>query len=148
MEKKTGKKLLIGSVIGYFVCGASALLLPWAIGSDNQLTIAGFITGILFWAGFIVGTVLFLASWLKTRQEQAYKKSKNNGRPGCISFFKSVPAAVADVVFAAALILTIAGNFVTAFPYMVNVIVIFLLIFTLSLHCILNGRVYRYLFQS
>lgn len=149
MEKiKTGRRLLIGSCIGYFICAASTLLLPWAVGSDSRLSVFGFATGILFWIGLLAGTVLFIVSWLKVRSEAGYKKKSEQRRLGCISFFRSKVAAVADIICILMIIATIVGNFVTAFPYLVNVIIMFLLIFTLCLHCIFNGKVYRYLYEK
>ena len=144
-RKRSGKRLMILSILGFFVCALSALLLPLSVAAGRQLSVIGLLVGILFWVGLLGGIVLFFMSWLKVKSDRGYLTLKTESRWGLISFFRSGPAATADVLCIVMIIATVVGNLLPVFPYVLNAVIIFILIFTFCLHCILNGRVFRYL---
>lgn len=147
-EKRTAGKLLAVSIGGYFLCGASVLLLPLAFSEGNEMNAAGYALGILFWLGLAAGSIFFIQAWLKVKDSNEYMTTKGKTRPGCMSFFRTKAAAAADCICIAALAVTIAGNYTTAVPYMVTLAAMFLLIFSFCLRLILNGRVWGYVHGS
>lgn len=106
------------------------------------------ITGIVFWGTLIAGCVLiYLAN--KKRIQVIYKlniRSKYaSSRIGLFKFFSNIPAIIADSALVSslifALIVALSKLKETYTPY----IVLFLLLFSLSSHCLFNGKVYRFI---
>lgn len=106
------------------------------------------ITGIVFWGTLIAGCVLiYLAN--KKRIQAVYKlniRSKyTSSRIGLFKFFSNIPAIIADSVLVSSLILALIVALSklkeTYMPYFI----LFLLLFSLSSHCLFNGKIYRFI---
>ncbi len=106
------------------------------------------ITGIVFWGTLIAGCVLiYLAN--KKRIQAVYKLNIRfkyaSPKIGLFKFFSNIPAIIADSALASSLILALIVALSklkeTYMPYFI----LFLLLFSLSSHCLFNGKVYRFI---
>lgn len=142
-SESQGRKLLIISVIGYFCCAASVLLLPLSVSEGGEMNTAGYALALTFWIGLAVGILFFVLAWSRVKKSDDYQKLKKALKPGWAGFFSGKAATAADILFLIALAVTIAGNSAAGVPYMVTLAGMFLLIFTFCMHFILNGRVWK-----
>ena len=141
--KKVAKRLFILSAAAYFISAASVWLLPVTDSVEN--TGAGsYISGILFWAGLLLGILFWALAYIKCRQSETYRKIRDKSHPGFVSFFSNKLAIAADVLLALSLIITVASVFIRM-NYILSLCSLFVLLFTFHLHYLLNGRVYKYI---
>lgn len=102
----------------------------------------------VFWGGLILGQVFFWRAneGRKSIQQRAFKSRRlKNASIGLVTFGTSKEAKICDITFVISLFASIAFNF---FKVRLNWLVIFslaVLILSFNLHCILNGKTYRYI---
>lgn len=116
-------------------------------GTMIQKTLA-YIIAFLFWISIIFEIVLVRLSDKERRKsgKRFYIRRKINQSPiGMFSFFKNKEAIVVDIIFIISIvsIVIIICMHAKASWIIISVVSIFILSF--NLHCILNGRNYRYL---
>lgn len=132
-------------------CGL-LLLIPYSNieGTKTQQRMA-YIIAFLFWTGIIAEMVFVRLSsnQRKMLEKKSRKgKSKNKSTLGVFSFVKNREAVVADIVlFLSVIILGIViwTNVKTEWIIIGDVSI---LVLSFNLHCILNGRNYRYLKEN
>lgn len=145
-RKKTGKVFFNISMLGCILAAASVLLLPLDTeGGSGILSIA---TGIMFWLGAVIAVSGFTASWATIYKDEQYKSLKQKHKPGAVCFFKNRYAGLADVIFIFTLALVIAGAVLFELSDLMAIIIMFLLLLTFGLHFLLNGRVFKFLFEQ
>lgn len=147
MVQSKSMKLIVVSMVCYFISSASVFLLPWSSDEKADLTTVGYMVGVLFWGAMLIGIICWVLAYVKCRTWGIYQTVKSSQRPGMISFFRNPQAAVADIVMIVGLILTIVGNFVWV-NYLLGIAGLFLFLFCFHLHYVLNGRIYRCLFYG
>ncbi|MBO5460386.1 MAG: hypothetical protein J5983_01140 [Ruminococcus sp.] len=142
---KTPLKVYIASLVFFGISAASVFLVASIPEGEEGLTTAGMLVGILFWTGIVLGVITFLISWLLVKRDSKYLLFKKSVKPGAISFGKTKQGIIVDCGFVIFLILTILGNVVIAFPDVIMMFCVFLMLYTFYLHFMLNGKVYRYI---
>lgn len=110
------------------------------------------LTGILFWACLIAGYALFAVINSHRKKYVKAKKSSVSERnrkrlPGIICFFSNKYAIVADFAMILFFILTLVFIFIPFLNQSIAVIAIAILLFSVHMHCILNGMNFRYILQ-
>ena len=102
--------------------------------------------GLVFWISAIAGYVMIAMAnserkWFINRKVDG--NVKMNCRPGIAEFFSNVPATVADVTMIMSFLLFVIIGF-TEWKYeYISYILLFLLVFSLHMHCMFNGRIYK-----
>ncbi len=113
---------------------------------DSKKIIVSVAASLMFWLG-LIAEQLFVWSANKQRKklEQSVGSYKDRGLPGIFSFFKTKMGLVADVAFilsTVTYIILFAGNWGED---TVQYIFLFLMVLSFRLHCIANGKNYRYI---
>lgn len=110
--------------------------------------IGAYILATLFWICIIIeGVFVYRATQERKWMEQKCFRSRalKYSQPGVISFFRNIEASIADVMlFVSAILVVILAwtQIKTVWMIMVGISILFL---SFNLHCILNGKNYRYL---
>lgn len=142
MKKQKTDYLLLGiSVLGFLTMSVSFCLMP--------LSTLGFLPGILFWAGLLLGAVLQLV--LELRRRAFYKKYRadvrkmQKPRNGLLSFCSGPVATAADITTAAGLIGSLLALVLTGGTGSICYVLIGLTVFAFCMHCVFNGRILFFL---
>ncbi len=141
MQNKTDGLLLCVSIAGFFLLSVSFMLMP-----IDQL---GFLPGILFWSGLIIGTALQII--LEVRRRSLFskynikRKTMQKPRNGLLSFACNRIATIADIALLVSLVASVPAFLLTHARGYVCYVCLALLVFSFSMHCILNGRIYFYI---
>lgn len=124
----------------------SALLmpLPQYIGSRG----ATVLIGLLFWLSLIVGGVLVYFAERERMRITGRAPLRRGNLPGVVTFFANPLAALCDTVLIASAAAFVVINLSELRYQYVSYIFLFLLLFSLSMHCMLNGRIYKTLTQK
>lgn len=134
------------SVFSLFCHSATFLLMPFATNNAESNKLLLLIIGLLFWISLIVGYFsLFVAN--KKRKYFINRKLGGNTSMDCniglITFFSSVPATVFDSMMFASIIALIIIYFTGAINHYRTYVMISILVFSLNMHCLFNGRIYK-----
>lgn len=107
--------------------------------------IIGIIFPIIFWLGLIVEQILIWKSNAVRKEiENIGETRKFRGRPGIINIWKNRYGAIADIVCIASLLQLVVFTIIGIGEEAIQYILIFLLVLSFRLHCILNGQNFRY----
>ena len=125
------------------------LLIPYSniVGTKKQQTMA-YIIAFLFWASIICEIVFVcLAGNERKRLDRKLHKGKeiNQSLSGIFSFFKNREAIVADVTLFLSVVLLGVIIWTNVKISWIIIGVVSVLALSFNLHCILNGKNYRYL---
>lgn len=141
MKQSKVDRLLLGASIGGFaVLAISFLLMP-----VEEL---GFVPGILFWGGLIIGAALQIM--LETRRRSLFakynvnRKTMQKPRNGLLSFASNRIAAIGDGLLAVSAVVTVAAFILTKGTGYLCYAGLSMLVFFFCMHCIFNGRNYIY----
>lgn len=133
--------ILTISIISYFLLAASFLFMPL---ENEQLQI---MAGVMFWVFLILGIVsqVLLAIWFR----QACSKNKEwriqKQRIGIFTIGKNKFSVVADIVLLISAVTFVVLMIFTRGTGYISYIVLTILVFSFSMHCVLNGKVYYYI---
>ncbi len=140
------KQLFWFSAVFLFLMSGSILIMPMAtkVGEEDRSILL--LSGLVFWISCITGyTLLFMAN----KERKYFIRRKLNGdpsmdcKPGIITFFDNVPATIADVAMIASFLLFV-GVYFTELKYeYISYVLLFILVFSLNMHCLFNGRIYK-----
>lgn len=144
MKKKSIDSILLAaSVGGYFLMSLSFVLMP--------VQALGFVPGIMFWLGLITGATLqFL---LEARRKTFFKTygadpgKLPRPRNGLLTFASDPIAKVIDLLLPVCLLVTVVAFVATQGFGTVCFVGIALTVFLFCLHCILNGRIWAFVFH-
>lgn len=143
------QKLLRRSVICAVLASTTLICIPVSAyleetcRSQAMLLMAG-----VFWSSMILAQVFF---WRgnKVRKEIQSRITGGNSRKklpvGCLAFATSTEAGFCDMVLSASLATLICVSILDGKNDWVVVLSLSILLLAVHLHCILNGRTYRYL---
>lgn len=147
MKRKTMTLLFAIVLTAFCISAASVLLVPFAIGKDGNLDTAGYLAGILFWAGLVTGMAGYFLLWVKTRAQikMGLKKSR---LPSVLRFFSNPPAIVTDMAFMIGMAGTVYCVQSGTKNKIVAVICLLLLLIGIYAHFLFNGKVYQYIRNS
>ncbi len=146
-QVKRGRILFKAAVIAYSISSASILLLPFSGNDGEGLSAMGYIIGILFWAGLLAGVGCWSAAYMGCRQKKGMQTAINTEKTGMICFFQNRQAVIADIVLIVSVAAMI-GSMVISFGMWLNLITMFLLLYSFHLHYLFNGRLYKFLFKK
>lgn len=110
--------------------------------SKNQMILISF--GLVFWVGLILEQALFWKANSLKKELFKLEKRTPRGRIGILSIAASSEGFVADVVFAGSLIALVVCMMFHLGEALVQYIFICLMVLSFRMHCILNGKNYRY----
>lgn len=139
------KLLFVLSVICMALLSASFLVMPYgseqSLAGDNTFLI---LSGLLFWIPLVGAcTCLLLVNRERKKQDKRKNKPRWFQTVGIIRFFTNKPAALADALWIGSLTGFIVFMAVNQTGYGVYVFLC-LTVFTLQLHCVLNGENYKF----
>ena len=150
MNKKRTDVVWLGvSVFFFLMLSISFLLMPIEGGNpEKSLSGYGLAAGAMFWLSIIM--MIVTQSVLARRRKSwctahRIRKSKMPQKIGLISFFKNGYAIIADVVTVISLAGFIIAMFATQGTGYICYVFASLFVFSFSMHCVLNGKVYYYI---
>ena len=117
---------------------------------DTAGNVIFYISEVLFWLFLVAGYVIFRKI---SKHRKKYKKSmkytkghmRESNRPGAFCFFSNIHAVIADIVMVLSFVITLIFVFIPSLNQNVAVFFVALLIFSVHMHCILNGVNFRYI---
>lgn len=136
-------RLLCISVISSIV---SSLSLPTAIlvNSEGKNKIVLVLFGLVFWIGLIVEQVSFWKSYRIMKRLIKYENRHVQGRSGIFSLAKTIEGIGADVIFILSTIALMVCILFGLGESFIQYILICLLTMSFRLHCIFNGKNFKY----
>jgi len=140
------KKLLNFFALSTFIMSISFLLMPLATSySDkNNNKIMLIIVGLVFWISLLICVIsILLANKLRKKILSNIKNTKENQKKGIFTFFSNKYALVFDLLMFISLIsfaIVIAKRKQNEY---IAYIILSVLIFSFSMHCMLNGKIYK-----
>lgn len=140
------KRLFWSSVVCLTIMSAMFLLMPIVSDTTGKAKAWFYIVGIVFWVSLIAGYCLLGIANKEQRSFVVRKTQQDvsmNCRPGIITFFSNVPGTIADTVFIASLLATVIVCFTKLWGTYVSYILIFLVVISLNLHGLFNGKLYK-----
>lgn len=140
------RRLFWFAVVFIFLMSASILLMPIAVQMGEQDRKMTALIGIIFWISAIVGYVLIAMAnaerkWFIIRKGDG--DVKMNCHPGIVTFFTNVPATVFDVTMVLSFLMFIIINFTDWRYEYITYVLLFLMVLSLNMHCLFNGRIYK-----
>ena len=133
--------ILTISIISYFLLATSFLFMPL---ENEQLQI---MAGVMFWLFLILGIVsqvllaiLFRQACSKNKEWRIQKQ-----RVGIFTIGKNKLSVVADIVLLISAVTFVVLMIFTRGTGYISYIVLTILVFSFSMHCVLNGKVYYYI---
>lgn len=153
MSRKSVDTIWLGLSIFFFLMFAvSFLLMP--LGSETpteNISAYTMVAGLVFWISIIMGIVTQCV--LAHRRRSWYvihriRKVRATQKVGLISFFKNSYAIVADVVTILSLIGLVIAMIATQGTGYVCYVLVSLFVFSFSMHCILNGKVFYHIINQ
>ncbi len=143
---KFQKRILVVSAVSFFILSLSFLFLPVEGVVSNSVKLI--ILGVVIWLFLIIGILsqIKLSLWFK----KSVKKDgiSDKGRIGVLCFLQNTYSTLADIICAVSLIGFIVSAVITHLFGYINYVLLFVLIFSFSMHCILNGKVYNYIIHG
>lgn len=142
--KKTEAVLLVISLLCYLVMCLTFLFMP--LEEDT------FISGIVFWAGLVSGSVLQVI--VNARRKAFFRKNNisyrntKKSRAGIFRVFSNRPAKIADILCGAALVATVISMIVTRGYGYICYVFISLTVFSFVLHCVFNGKNFDFILNK
>lgn len=146
--KNTGKikRLFWLAVFCFFIMSVSILLMPLTEKPQEHRRIMVILIGLCFWIPAITGYVL-IAVANQERKHISNQELDGNVKmdcyPGIITFFSNVPATVFDVAMILSFLMLIIINFTDWKYEYVTYVLLFLMVLSLNMHCLFNGRIYK-----
>lgn len=137
------KRCFLFILLAFLISAGTVVLIPFSMTKDGNLNVLGYIAGILFWSGLIVGSVGYL---LLYRSQRDVIIGQSNGRiPGIFRFFSNTPAIVMDVILIISVIGTIYCTRNVTASQTISVIFLLMTLVGVYAHCLLNGKIYQYI---
>ena len=146
--RKNGKirKWLYISILSSFVYSGTILLMPIAsenISSNNKVSIM--IVGLIFWAFFIL---TYMSLFFAKKKAKSIKTEMKSQSIGLFKFFSNRLAIIADCGLVISIIAFIISLFLPHSLSWLVYIILSILVLTLNLHSIFNGKIYRISFRN
>ena len=138
--------LFVTLSIVFSVVSSASIIACIFIGTNEATNkILRLVFPIVFWLGLIAEQVfIWKANSLRKYFEVTVKKRRIRMNPGIVSILQTEAGAIADIVFAVSLVVFVILMATGIGEKAIQYIFIFLLVFSFRLHCILNGKNFRY----
>lgn len=139
-------RLLKSSMICSLISSLSILSCIFIEGSDNANLAIKIVFPLIFWAGLFGEQFLFWKS--NSIRKEILKASHQKGlhaKIGLISIAQNHYGAAADIVFAVSFIALLVSMIFEIGEQAAQYVIIFLLVLSFRLHCILNGKNFKYI---
>ena len=144
-NKKPGKILFWLSVISFFISSATILFMPLGSFEPDGNILLAYLLAIAFWLFFALG-LLFV--FLLSRHRFKDIRFARKGGIGLLRFFQSLPAGVFDILLIIGFVtLIVSLFFIRTLPGIITLAGTFITVFSLEMHCMLNGRNYTWLYM-
>ncbi len=150
---KTEKKLFDLAIIMLFISSFS-ILLSFFGSYDGGIfaLIMAYAVGILFWGFLILGYIMFAI--VNSKRKKSEKNSSNKSerkritkeKPGIICFFSNKAAMYFDFIMIISFVLTVVFSFIPILNKALCVVFMAILVFSIHMHCILNGVNFKYIY--
>ena len=150
---KSDRKLMRRSIIMLAISSFSLLLITVSDYSGSTFNvIMAVLTGLLFWFFLISGyaTLAVISKHRKVYESEhstGRRRAKNKKRPGAFCFFSNPKAACADVAMIVLLVALAVIWFIPVKSIIPKLIIVPMFLFSVHMHCILNGVNYKYISQ-
>lgn len=148
MEKRLAKYTFATILLAFIETGIILFILLVSIENRQIQQIIEKVSAVLFWICVIVEiAAMYLGSKERYQIEQKGYRSRSikNSKIGIVSFLKNREAIIVDIVlilFALITVILTCFKVEVAWVVTVNISILFL---SFNLHCIFNGKNYRYL---
>ena len=143
---KKCKQLLIFSIVCSFASSLSILSCIFIKRNDAASLVIKIVFPLMFWIALFCEQFLF---WKSNSIRKEILKTENyrrlNSKIGLISIFQNYYGAAADIVFVISFVLVIIFLIFGTKKQAIQYILIFLLVLSFRLHCILNGKNFKYI---
>lgn len=138
--------LFVTLAITFSIISSTSILACIFIGTDDVTNrVLKLVFPIVFWVGFIAEQFfIWKANSFRKQIEATVKKRRISMNPGIISIFQTEAGAITDIVFAISLVVFIILMVTSIGEKAIQYIFIFLLVLSFRLHCILNGKNFKY----
>lgn len=125
---------------------ATILLMPIGAEAAGNFSVA---IGLVFWISASAGYILlFLVNVKRINMMQKSENTVPKGdKPGVLVFFSNTPALTADIMLFSSFLIFIILRFTELKNMYISYIFLFLLIFSLNMHCVFNGRIYKFVIK-
>jgi len=149
-DRQTDIALFTASVFCFLLLSVSFLLMPLGDGTSNEKVFT-LISGIIFWLSLFGG---FATQILLKRRRRHWlvknkiRRSRIRQKIGLFSVFKNKAAAVADITAILSLIAFVITAAVLSGRGYICYLLLSVFIFSFSMHCILNGKIYTYIINQ
>lgn len=140
--KKHRKNLYLSIVSS--VISSLSLMAAILVNSEGENKITLFVFGALFWIGLVIEQIFFWRSYVFMKEIAFQSKRLLKGRAGIFTFAASTEGFIADVVFAISLIALVICAVFSLGETILQYILICFIVLSFRMHCILNGKSYRY----
>lgn len=138
--------LFVTLSIVFSVVSSASIIACIFIGTNEATNkILRLVFPIVFWFALIAEQVfIWRANSLRKYFEATGKKRRIRMNPGIVSILQTEAGAIADIVFAVSLVVFVILMATGIGEKAIQYIFIFLLVLSFRLHCILNGKNFRY----
>lgn len=133
------------AILFSFISSLGILLCIALQNVENINKVFVFLIPLIFWVGLFFEQLFFWqANALRKKIEDTGQFRRARGRPGIISFLRSEWGFIADLTLTVSLIVYLvlwAGNWG---KNIIQFIILFFIVLSFRLHCIVNGKTFRY----
>ena len=127
------------------VISSSAVLISILDIDDSKEFLLKIFASTLFWVGLILEQIfIWKSNKLRNSIEKTQPGRRLQGLPGICSFFKTEVGFIVDIVFILSIIIYIVLSIGNWGIKVAQYIFLFLIVLSFRLHCITNGKNYRY----
>lgn len=113
-KKEVAAKLNKASILFFLLSSLIILMLPFADSETNSaLSIA---SGVIFWAGLILGIVCYYLSYKNIKDVQEYQTLAKRNRIGALAPGSTREGMIVDILFVPTFVISILGTFCHADP--------------------------------
>ena len=143
--RKIHRILLFASIVFSVMSSLAipAILIVFGDVTDDSKIPPQFVTSLVFWVGLFGEQAFIWGANAILRRIKKTNKARFEPKVGIIAPFTTLEGMIADIVFIWALIVGVIVYLLNVSQY-VQFIMLFLLVLSFRLHCILNGKNYWY----
>ena len=143
MKDKTLTILFWSSVVLLTIMSLTFMFMPMVVRMALSTFVPIKILGIIFWITCILGYACVIAMIVRKRKLGKDSKFEEQKKMGVFTIFSNPIAKVMDVMFVISLFAFIVMNFTSNNNVNFTFILLSILVFSLNMHCLFNGRIYK-----
>ena len=151
-NKKVDFIWLAVSCLSFLIFSVSFMIMPFESASaEDGFSIAAHLSGLMFWISLLIGVIsqtVLVSRRSRRNIVSRVRRTKDTQNIGMFCFFKNKLATVFDILSIISLIGLIVSLSYTRGIGFICYVFVSALVFSFSMHCILNGRVYNELISD